>query len=227
MNERSVVNFLNKQISKERVNALAQTTNAALPGAGVVVAILGALVLRAVAAAKEYINRVDQAPIVPPDLLRHLTYTEAVRLFQQKQLKGMFKELLAPAADVNNPNINRDRVLVARAASVVKKCFDGDDGLFNVFYQNQIAHGEYLTVWKTYPEFLEFKARVRDLLPPAAFQTMFDTVVKAVAKEGVQQIKKSDAFSRVKDLVKAHANKIVPDNIVDIDKILEKIGKIT
>ncbi len=227
MNERTVVNFLNKQISKERVNALAQTTNTALPGAGVVVAILGALVLRAIAAAKEYINRVDQTPIVPPDLLRHLTYTEAVRLFQQKKLKGMFEELLTPAADVNNPNINRDRVLVARAASVAKKWFDGDDALFNVFYQNQIAHGEYLTVWKTYPEFLEFKARVRDLLPPAAFQPMFDTVVKAVAKEGVKQIKESDAFSRVKELIQAHANKIVPGNIVDIDKILEQIGKIT
>lgn len=227
MNERTVVNFLNKQISKERVNALAQTTNTALPGAGVVVAILGALVLRAVAAAKEYINRVDQTPIVPPDLLSHLTYTEAVRFFQQKQLKGMFKELLTPAADANNPNINRDRVLVARAASVVEKCFDGDDGLFNVFYQNQIAHGEYLAVWKTYPEFLEFKARLRDLLPPAAFQPMFDTVVKAVAKEGVQQIKKSATFDRVKELVHAHADKIVPGNIVDINKILEQLGKIT
>ncbi len=56
---------------------------------------------------------------------------------------------------------------------------------------------------------------------------MFDTVVKAVAKEGVTQIKDSDAFSRVKELVQAHANKIVPGNIVDIDKILEQIGKIT
>lgn len=227
MNDRTVVNFLNKQITKERVNALAQTTNTALPGAGVVVAILGALVLRAVAAAKEYIHRVDQTPIVPPDLLRHLTYTQAKTFFKNSKLSGMFTELLAPAADVNNPNVNRDRVLVARAASVVKKCFDGDDGLFNVFYQNQVAHEEYLTVWKTYPEFLEFKARLRDLLPPAAFQAMFDTIVKAVAKEGVRQIKDSDAFNRVKELVQAHANKIVPGNIIDIDKIREQIGKIT
>lgn len=226
MNERAVTMFLTKHITQENVNALAQTTNAALPGAGVVVGILGALVIRTVAAAKDYINRVDQTPIVPPDILSHLTYKQAIQFFEDKKLNGMFQEILTPSADPNNPDINRARVLAARAASVIKKCFDGDDGLLNVFYDNQIAHGEYLTVWKTYGEFMEFKARLRDLLPPAVFETMFDVVVKAVAKEGVQQVKKSKTYKQVKEMVEEHINKIVPGNFVDIDKILDQLGDI-
>jgi hypothetical protein len=34
-----------------------------------------------------------------------------------------------------------------------------------------------------YGEFLEFKARLRDLLPPAAFQSMLNAVLTAVADE--------------------------------------------
>ncbi|MCH7664191.1 MAG: hypothetical protein IH859_10035 [Chloroflexi bacterium] len=226
MNERAVTAFLNKHITQERVNALAQMTNTSLPGAGLVVSILGALVVRAISAAKEYIDKVDQTPIVPPDFLHHITYREAVNFFEEKKLDGMFKELLTPAVDESNPEINRDRVIVARAASVVKKCFEDNDRLFKVFYHNQIVHGEYLAVWKTYGEFLMFKAALRNLLPPAKFENMFKSVFTAVAKEGVEMVKKSDAYKRVKELVEEHINKIVPGNIVSIDKIIDHLGPI-
>jgi hypothetical protein len=226
MNERAITNFLNNNITQKRVNALAQASNAALPGSGVVVAILGALVMRAVASAKEYIDRIDQMPIVPPDILPHMTYNQAIKFFKDKNLTGMFSEVLQPAADENNPDIVRARAQAGRAATVVKKCFDSDDGLFNVFYQNQIENGEYLTVWKTYGEFLEFKASLRYMLPPAKFETMFEAILKAVAKEGVKQIKDSEAYKRVKELVKSHIDKIVPSNIADMDKVINKIGDI-
>lgn len=226
MNERVVTSFLSRHITNERVNALAQMTNAALPGAGMVVGILGGLVMRAVAAARQYIKKVDEMPIVPPDILPHMTYKRAVRFFKEKKLTNMFKELLEPAADASNPSVYRDRIRAARAASVVKKCFDKDDVLFNVFYHDQIVHGEYLTIWETYREFLEFKASLRDLLPPAKFKTMFQEVLKAVAKEGAKNIKESKTYARIKELVNEHVNKIVPGNVVDIDKIVDRLGKI-
>ena len=226
MNERLVTNFLNKHITQDLVNALAQSTNSALPGAGVVVGILGALVMRAVAAANAYIDQVDRMPIVPPEIPAMMTYSEAIQFFEEKKLTGMFSKLLKPTADQSNPDINRARVLVTRAASVVKKCFNEDGSLFKVFYHDQITHGEYLTVWETYGEFLEFNSRLRALLPPADFKPLLDAVNKAVAKEGMQQIEKSQAYQCVKQLIEEQINKVVPGNLVNLDKIIDQLGNI-
>lgn len=225
MNERIVTDFLGKHITKERVKSLAGILP--FPGAGIVVGILGGLIVRAIAAAKEYIERIDKMPIIPPELPNILTYEEAERFLKQKQLEDTFRDLLALARNQDDPSVNDYRAKVGCAATVVKKCFDGNDGLFNVFYKDLIDKKEYRKVWETHDKFLYFKKELRRLLPPADFKTMFDTVLDAVKEEAVRQIKDSKVYEQVKGMVKNRIDEVVPGNNVDMDKVIATLGNIT
>ena len=139
MNEGAVLSFLGTNITKERINQLSASAAGLFPGAGPIAAIMGALVMRAVAAAKKYRDDIDTMPIVPPDLPLQLTYNEAVQFFKANGLTGMFSKILGPAADLNNTDIQSARVLASKAATAIKKCFDRDDALFNTVYAADIA----------------------------------------------------------------------------------------
>ena len=229
MNEGAVLSFLGTNITKERINQLSASAAGLFPGAGPIAAIMGALVMRAVAAAKKYRDDIDTMPIVPPDLPSQLTYSEAVQFFKANGLTGMFSEILGPAADLNNPDIQRARVVASKAATAIKKCFDKDDALFNTVYAADIAQANYLHIWQTYQSFLTLKSSLRHDLAPASFKPMFDAVMEAVIQEAAAQVKGSEPYKRVRVMVQERIKNVVPGLDVGplMDRMLIGLGDLT
>ena len=226
MNEGSVVSFLETNITQERINKLSTATAGLFPGAGPIAAIVGALVMRAVAAAKKYREDIDNMPIVPPELPSQLTYNEAIEFFQTKGLTAKFHKILAPAADLGNPDIMKSRTIVLKAATAIKKCFDTDDNFFNAVYAQDITDGNYLRIWQTYQSFLNLKAFLQHDLAPASFKPMFDAIMEAVIKEAAKQVKGSEPYKQVREMVQTRIKNIVPGADVGplMDQMLDRLG---
>jgi hypothetical protein len=229
MNESAVVSYLETNITEERINELSAVSAGLFPGAGPIAAIVGALVMRAVAAAKKYRDNIDNMPIVPPDLPSQLTYNDAVQFFQTKGLTGMFSEILAPAADPDNSDVLRARITASKAATAIKKCFDKDDALFNTVYAADMASGNYLHIWQTYHSFLALKASLQHDLAPASFKPMFDAVMEALTQEPAAQVKGSEPYKQVRKLVQDRIKKVVPGLDVGplMDGMLVSLGDLS
>lgn len=216
MNQTEMVKTLNKFANKKNLDKAVALATAVNPAAGIAAAIVGAILVRGIAAADQYIENTYEAPLIPPPTPYILSFTDSMAFLEEHNLIENFRAEIDGVSPTDNPaNYEDCENEIMDAASFMRKAVVKNDPIFNAFFFGYIKNGNLLKIWEERKRFGNFKSELKKALPPAKFTPMSQAIWEAVTDK--------TSLKEMQGILKDAAGEYMGD--VNLDKILIVLGE--